>query len=314
MTCPSCGAAAPEGARFCSSCGHPLNARADERRIVTVLFADLVGFTSLSEAADPEQVKNLIDRTFSRLVADVEAYGGQVDKIVGDAIVALFGAPVAHEDDAERAVRSALQMQQTMAAIGGPDGVRLRVGVNTGEVLVGNLRAGGDYTAMGDVVNVASRLQAHAAPGQIVVGPATYFATRAVVQYEPMGRIHVRGREESVDTWQAIGATAPPGHRPRRQGTPLVGREAELGVLCNGLSLALSRKRAHLQLLLGEAGIGKTRLAEEVAIVAAGQHCALVLEGRCLPYGEANVWWPIAEALRQACNIGVEDDAAVTAE
>lgn len=310
MTCPSCGAAAPEGARFCPSCGHPLNARADERRVVSVVFADLVGFTTLSEARDPEQVKNLIDRCFTRLAADVDAYGGKVDKIVGDAMVVLFGAPVAHEDDAERAVRAALQMQQTMADMAElGDHVRMRIGVNTGEVLVGNLRAGGDYTAMGDVVNVASRLQTQAQPGQVVVGPGTFLATRGVVRYEPLGEIHVKGREEAVEMWRALDAIAPPGHRPRRQATPLVGRDQELGVLCNGLSLALSRKRAHLALLLGEAGIGKSRLAEELAAVAADEHCARVLEGRCLPYGEANVWWPIADALRQACEIAPDDDA-----
>src|SRR5438067_4837732 len=116
MTCPSCGAETSDGSRFCPSCGHFLQNRADERRIVTVLFGDLVGFTTLSELRDPEQVKNLVDSCFERLVADVKAYGGRIDKIVGDAIVALFGAPVAHEDDAERAVRAALQMQRTLAA------------------------------------------------------------------------------------------------------------------------------------------------------------------------------------------------------
>jgi class 3 adenylate cyclase len=148
---------------------------ADERRVVTVLFADLVGFTSLSEGSDPEQVKNVVDRCFQRLVAVVESYGGKVDKIIGDAIVALFGAPVAHEDDAERAVRAALRMQEIIcegAADFGAE-LELRVGVNTGEVLVGALRAGGDYTAMGDVVNTAQRLQVAALPGGVVVGPST---------------------------------------------------------------------------------------------------------------------------------------------
>ncbi len=144
--------------------------------MVTVLFADLVGFTSLSESRDPEHVKNLVDRCFERLAGDVTAFGGRVDKVVGDALVALFGAPVAHEDDAERAVRAALQMQRSVADYAEECGidVRLRVGVNSGEVLVGALRAGGDYTAMGDVVNVASRLQTVAGPGQVVVGPETH--------------------------------------------------------------------------------------------------------------------------------------------
>ena len=150
MTCPSCGAIAPAGARFCPTCGHGLLARSDERRVVTVLFADLVGYTSLSETRDPEHVKNIVDDSFERLVGDIAAYGGQVDKIVGDAILALFGAPVAHEDDAERAVRAALAMQRTINdcdAAAGAQGLRIRIGINTGEVLVGALRVGGDYTA-----------------------------------------------------------------------------------------------------------------------------------------------------------------------
>jgi len=152
--------------------------RQDERRVATVLFADLVGFTRLSESADPEQVKNIVDRTFERLAGDVVSYGGQVDKVIGDALVAIFGAPVAHEDDAERAVRAGLRMQERLEQLNRDAGLdlRMRIGINTGEVLVGALRAGGDYTAMGDVVNTASRLQTIAQPGQVVVGPATHSA------------------------------------------------------------------------------------------------------------------------------------------
>src|SRR5665213_1125821 len=148
MTCSSCGSEVPDEARFCPSCGHPVSLRGDERRIVTVLFADLAGFTGLSEAMDPESVKNLVDRCFAALAGDVTSHGGRVDKVVGDAIIALFGAPVAHEDDAERAVRAGLQMQQTIRSLSRemPHALELRVGINTGEVLVGTIRAGGDYT------------------------------------------------------------------------------------------------------------------------------------------------------------------------
>src|SRR5690606_14607865 len=154
VTCPSCGASTPAGARFCPSCGAPLVLRSDERRVVTVLFGDIVGFTELSETLDPERVKNLVDEVFEALAADIVSFGGEVDKIMGDGIVALFGAPVAHEDDAERAVRAALKMQDTIrvfdSAIGPP--IRMRIGVNTGEALVGSLRADGGYTATGDAV------------------------------------------------------------------------------------------------------------------------------------------------------------------
>ena len=273
--------------------------------MVTVVFADLVGFTALSEHRDPEQVKALVDRCFERLVADITAFGGEVDKIVGDAILALFGAPVAHEDDAERAVRAALQMHVTLAAAEAElgVGVRLRVGVNTGEVLVGALRAGGDYTAMGDVVNTAQRLQSAAEPGQVLVGPTTHRATRRVVTYRSIGEITAKGRDAPVPAWVAEGARLPPGYRPDRHRTPLVGRDDEIALLSHTLDLAVARGRAALLLVVGDAGVGKSRLVEEVAEAARGCHDALVLHGRCVPYGEANVWWPLAEAVRAACDV-----------
>jgi class 3 adenylate cyclase/tetratricopeptide (TPR) repeat protein len=312
MTCGSCGASAPDEARFCPSCGHTLVARPDERRIATVLFADLVGFTTFSETADPEHVKNLVDRCFERLVADVTAFGGQVDKIVGDAIVALFGAPVAHEDDAERAVRAALQMQRTLAVLRQElrVGAEMRVGVNTGEVLVGALRAAGEYTAMGDVVNIASRLQAAARPGQVIVGPLTYAATRSVVRYESLGALVVKGREEPVEAWTAEEVVALPGQRPKRGRAALVGREPEMALLRRLFDTALNRERAQLVLLFGEAGVGKSRLAIELAAMAYEELGATVMKGPCLPYGEANPWWPCAEAVRHTCGVELDDSTA----
>ena len=313
MTCPVCGADVPEGARFCPSCGADLGLRGDQRRVVTVLFADIVGFTSLSEHRDPEQVKGIVDGCFQRLVADIEEFGGRVDKIVGDAILALFGAPIAHEDDAERAVRTALRLPVTLcdaAAELGLD-VRLRVGVNTGEVLVGSLRAGGDYTAMGDVVNTAQRLQSAAEPGQVLVGQATYLATRRAVTYRSVGTIAAKGREAPVPAWVAEGARLPPGHRSDRRRAPLVGRDDEVALLSHTLNMAIDRGRPALLLVLGDAGLGKSRLAEEVAEKARECHGAVVLPGRCVPYGEANVWWPVASAVRAACDVGPGDDQEV---
>ena len=280
---------------------------------MTILFADLVGYTTLSETRDPEQVKNLVDRCFQRLAADIVAHGGRVDKIVGDAIMALFGAPLAHEDDAERAVRAGLQMQRTLAEWSSQQRVpfRMRVGINSGEVLVGALRAGGDYTAMGDVVNTASRLQTAAGPGEVLVGPTTHAATREVLRYESKGLIQTKGREESVPAWVAVEAVAPPGRRPRRVRTPLVGRDAEVGMLRHVLALAADRRRAQMVLLTGEAGTGKTRLAEEITSLARLERRAIVLEGRCVPYGESNIWWPLAEALRRAVGVTAADDDEV---
>ena len=310
VTCSTCGAEVPDGARFCPTCGADLQVRGDERRVVTVVFADLVGFTGLSEHRDPEQVKALVDGCFERLVADIVAFGGRVDKIVGDAILALFGAPIAHEDDAERAVRAALQLHETLAA-GQAEldaDVRLRVGVNTGEVLVGSLRAGGDYTAMGDVVNTAQRLQSAAEPGKVLVGQTTYLATRRSIAYRSVGEITAKGRDAPVPAWVAEGARLPPGYRPDRHRAALVGRDDEVALLSHTLDLAVSRRRAGLLLIVGDAGVGKSRLAEEVAEMARGCHGALVLQGRCVPYGEANVWWPLAEAVRGACDVEPGDN------
>lgn len=283
--------------------------------MATVLFADLAGFTGLSESLDPEHVKNLVDRCFARLAADVTAHGGRVDKVIGDAIVALFGAPVAHEDDAERAVRTGLAMLRTVTALAAETGydLPLRVGVNTGEVLVGAMRAGGDYTAMGDAVNVASRLQTLADPGTVVVGPLTYAATAPVVRYELLGALQTRGREAPVEAWRAVESLTAPGRRPRRPDVPLTGREDEIVVLRHAVGMAIRRSRSSVSFVLGEAGMGKSRLIEEVAGWAETEHRALVLEGRCLPYGEANPWWPLAEAVRRACGVESGDTAAETA-
>ena len=300
FVCPSCASPFPEGARFCPSCGHSLGvARGEERRVVTVLFADLVGFTSQAERMDPEQVKSLVDGLFQRLVEDVTSFGGRVDKILGDAIVALFGAPVAHEDDAERAVRASLRMQRSItelvADLDLP--IRMRIGVNTGEVLVGALRAGGDYTAMGDVVNTASRLQTAAPPGGVLVGPATHAATEGAIAYESVGEFQVRGRDERVAAWLALEPLTLPGRRRRRMPVPFVGRQLELSLLIDTMRVAQSQRRAVLAIVEGEGGVGKTRLVEEVLHGYVKQQEGTVLIGACVPYGEANRWWPIASAL-----------------
>ena len=310
MECPSCGAECAAGARFCWSCGQPLRVLTEERRVVTVLFADLVGFTALSEQMDPEQVKRLVDQAFERLVRDVTAFGGRVDKIIGDAIVALFGAPVAHEDDAERAVRAALRMQETLGVYAQESGagIRMRVGVNTGEVLVGALRAGGDYTAMGDVVNTASRLQSLAGPGEVLVGESTHGATAEVIGYESRGALVARGREQPVNVWTAVSTLLPPGYRPRHRESPLIGRDGEMAILSNATRVSITHRRGQILLILGEAGVSKSRLANELADVARLEHGVSHFSGRCVPYGEANPWWPIAEALRSGCGIGRDED------
>lgn len=309
MECPSCGTECAVGARFCWSCGHSLVEPTEERRVVTVLFADLVGFTALSEARDPEEVKRLVESAFEHLVRDVTAFGGRVDKILGDAIVALFGAPVAHEDDAERAVRAALRMQETLAEYSATSGaaLQMRIGVNTGEVLVGALRAGGDYTAMGDVVNTASRLQTMAGPDEVLVGESTYLATSEVIEFDSRGALVARGRERPVNVWVARQALLPPGHRPRRLVTPLIGRDNEMALLTNAVHVSIRSGRGLHIVLLGEAGVGKTRVANELAEFVRATDGVVEVAGRCVPYGEANPWWPVAEALRSGCGIAHDD-------
>lgn len=305
MLCHSCGTTVPVGARFCPSCGSPVvaSAQGEERRIVTVLFADLVGFTSLAEHMDPEQVKRLVDHCFERMVDVVAEFGGRVDKILGDGMLVLFGAPVAHEDDPERAVRAALRMQDGLSSVvTGPDKarvdeIRMRIGINTGEVLVGTL-AGTDYTAMGDVVNLASRLQALAPSGGVLVGETTHALTSHTFHYEPFGELQPRGREQSLHAWLAKAATAPPGARlRRRRDICFVGRHDETVIADAALDLVMKHGRGMLLHVNGENGVGKSRLVDEVITRLRAKGDVSVLEGSCVPYGESNVWWPLANAL-----------------
>ncbi len=296
-------------------------AQPEERRIVTVLFADLVGFTALAERMDPEQVKRLINACFERLVEVVVKFGGKIDKLLGDGMLVLFGAPVAHEDDPERAVRAALRMQQTLAQyvatseLAGSADIRMRVGINTGEVLVGTL-AGTDYTAMGDVVNTASRLQAEAPTGGVLVGEATYGLTSHTFRYETAGQLQPRGREQSLKAWLAIEATAPPGtRRRRRHDVGIVGRHPELAMADAALDMVVRNGRGVVLHVNGENGVGKSRFVDEVIQRIRDRGEVSVLEGACVPYGEANVWWPIASALSNYLDLdpGMPIDAARTA-
>jgi class 3 adenylate cyclase len=322
MGCPACSQPVPDGARFCPNCGTPQTSTEspillvdaftdEERRVVTVLFADLVGFTALAEHRDPEQVKRLVDAAFARLVADIEHHGGVVDKVLGDAIVALFGAPVAHEDDADRAVRAALAMQATLRNFREEhpdDAVRLRIGVNTGEVLVGTV-AGADYTAMGDVVNTAARLQQLAPPGAVLVGDATKQLCSAALRFRSHDHTQLRGREGSIQVWQAIAHDAATVARRWQSDVPFVGRATELGMLGNIVNLALAGRSA-IVAVTGEPGIGKSRLVHEAMGPLVAEHpTTLLLEGVCAPYGESNVWWPVAGGLLARIGLDRNDPA-----
>ncbi|MGH2740956.1 MAG: adenylate/guanylate cyclase domain-containing protein, partial [Thermoleophilaceae bacterium] len=327
--CPGCGAPAPPEARFCMSCGEQLDqspaappaARVlerppEERRQVTVLFADLSGYTAVAERMDPEAVKALIDRALMRLGQEVERYGGTVDKYIGDNVMAIFGAPVAHEDDAERAVRAGLGMQAAMDDVneGLPAGVHfdLRVGVNTGEVLAGAV--GESYTVTGDTVNVAARLQSAARPGSVTVGERTMRATRGAVRYDGLEALELKGKSEPVPAWEAVAVTAEHAVRrtaPARE-SRLVGRENELTTLEAIYERVERDCIPHLVTLIGEAGVGKSRVLRELERRLCGRPDAPAFHtGRCLPYGAGIVYWALGEVIRAGCGIVDSDSAEV---
>ena len=245
-----------------------------DRRTVTVLFADLSGFTALSEKLDPEVMQSLQNRLFEELTAAVEGFGGFVDKFIGDALLALFGAPFAHEDDPERALRAALDMIQRTARLSetveAPAGLPLliHVGVNTGLVVTGGFGVGAakSYSVTGDTVNVAQRLQSLGGPGEILVGPLTHSLTRHAFSFQSLGDVALRGKAGSVLVHRLVGPLATPrgarGLEALGLGTPLIGRDAELDRMLAGLDLACGGQ-AQLMRLVGEAGIGKSRLVNE---------------------------------------------------
>lgn len=275
----------------------------DERRVVTVLFADVVGYTSLAEHLDPERTKRLIEACFQMLAADIEAFGGRVDKVIGDAIVGLFGAPIAHEDDAERAIRAALQMHDTMATFAGaavradgdsPAGstpLELRIGINTGEVLVGGL-VGSDYTAMGDVVNLAARLQTAAPVGRVLIGDATNRLCPPSITTEPFATDRLKGRTQTEQSWVVAGALAA-GTRPVRADVPFVGRGPERQLLDAAVGLVESGHSAIVS-VVGEAGSGKTRLVDELLGDLGPDVVVSTAIGT--PYGETTPWAPLRAA------------------
>ena len=299
VACAVCAHPVPSGARFCPSCGSPVGKTStalEERRVVTVVFADLVGYTTLAEHLDPEKAKRLIESCFERLVADIEAFGVRVDKLLGDAIVALFGAPVAHEDDAERAVRAGLQMQETLARFveetAADPPIEMRVGINTGEVLVGTF-AGTDYTATGDVVNMASRLQALAPPGRVLIGSATASLCSTAIAREPFGVTQIRGRDQIEQSWLVTG-TAPAGTRPLRCDVPFVGRTCERVLLDAAVELVRAGHSGVVS-IVAEAGAGKTRLVDEIIDPLEGE--VIVVRTACAPYGESGIWAPVVTGI-----------------
>lgn len=301
MACVSCSRPLPDGARFCPFCGHEVvGAATEERRVVTVVFADLVGYTAMSEHLDPEQVKRLIDGAFQLLVADIVAFGGRVDKILGDGILAIFGAPVAHEDDPDRAVRAAMQMHTSLERFSRSqldrDGeLQLRIGVNTGEVLVGSVAGTDDYTALGDVVNLASRLQSLAPPGSVYIGDGTASLLSVEILRERLADVTVRGRVQVEQVWNVLGRQRRLPRSGTRSVVPFVGRRPQRELLRSVMAM-VANGRSGVVSVTGEAGAGKTRLVNELLDEFPSRRVT-IFAGVCAPYGENNVWAPIATAL-----------------
>ncbi len=322
LTCDSCGVSNSPESRFCRACGSalaqpprteaPVAEPAAERRIVTVLFADLVGFTSRAERMDPEDVRSILSPYYARLKQEVEAHGGIVEKFIGDAVVAVFGAPVAHGDDPERGVRAALAIRDAIADLNdGKPGLDLeiRIAVNTGEAIVGLdwSTPEGEGMLAGDVVNTAARLQTAASPNGILVGEATYWATRSVIAYEKIEPIDAKGKSEPVAAWLVLQATAAPAERTTSR-TPLVGRDRELTVLRQIWDRVVGDKRPHLVTILAPPGIGKTRLTTEFCESVASSG-ARVVRGRSLPYGGSSPYGAFGAQVKQIASIFDTDSA-----
>src|SRR5215467_3416280 len=284
-TCASCGRDSDGDFAFCPNCGAALAAAlAQERRkIVTVLFCDVTGSTALGESIEPEAFRRILARYFDRMKAIVERHGGTVEKFIGDAVMAVFGVPLAHEDDALRALRAAVEMREALPGLG----VQARIGVNSGDVVTGTE----ERLVTGDAVNVAARLEQAAAAGEVLIGSLTYHLLGGAAEAEPVEPLKLKGKAQPVPAYRLLRVRPAPErvHRAR-----FVGRRREGATVRQAWERARAGRRCELVTVIGEAGIGKSRLAEEVlASLGAG-----VVHGRCLPYGEGITYWPVVEVLR----------------
>jgi class 3 adenylate cyclase/tetratricopeptide (TPR) repeat protein len=279
--------------------------------MVTVLFSDVSGSTALGERLDPEAVRALMGRYFGAMKAVIERHGGTVEKFIGDAVMAVFGIPAAHDDDALRAVRAAVEMSEALAALNaelaneGAAAIMTRTGITTGEVVAGDPSAG-QTLVTGDAVNTAARLEQAAAPGEILIGVPTWRLVHDAVIAEAAEAVSAKGKAEPLPAYRLHAVIGHAEGHARRLDAPLFGRESELASLTQAYADAISERRCHLCTLLGAAGIGKSRLVSE--FLAGNGDAAQILRGRCLPYGEGITYWPLAEALKGAAGIDDRDD------
>jgi len=286
---------------------------AEQRKLVSVLFADVVGSTAFGSDHDPEVVRSVMGSYFERMKQVAERHGGTTEKFIGDAVMVVFGVPVLHDDDAERAVRAGLAMRDAMAELNADLRVALaaRVGVNTGEAVTGGTGEERQFLVTGDAVNVAARLQQGAEVGEVVVGGLTESLTRAAIEYDERAPVLAKGKAEPIMAFRAIRARSAVPEQAR--GLPamraqLVGRQRELRLLLDTFERVREERRAHVFTLVGNAGIGKSRLVGEALARIAASSSARVLRGRCLPYGAAITYWPLMEIVRDDAGIAADDD------
>ncbi len=309
VTCPNCGRESPDDFAFCPACSTPLSPLAPAREVrktVSIVFCDVTGSTALGEQLDPESMRDVQSRYFDTMRAAIERHGGTVEKYIGDAVMAVFGIPVLHEDDALRAARAAADMRDALAALNKElerdrgVTIQVRIGVNTGEVVAGD-PGGGNSFVTGDAVNVAARLEQHAEPGQVLLGETTYRLLRDAVDADPVAPLELKGKADRVPAWSLTGVREVTSAIPRRLDSPMVGRERPLAQLRQAFDAAEGDDACQLFTLLGSAGVGKSRLVEEfLSMIGDG---AEVLRGRCLPYGEGITYFPVVEAIKQAAGL-----------
>ena len=316
--CTRCGRDNDGDARFCAGCGTPLArvARREERKVVTVVFVDVVGSTARAARLDPEDVRAMLAPFQERTRQELERHGGTVEKYIGDAVFAVFGAPTAHDDDPERAVRAGLAVLESVAQLNEEDpalALEVRVGVNTGEALVslGARPEHGETMVSGDVVNTGARLQAAAPVGAVLVGEQTYHATERVIEYREALPIDAKGKDEPVVAWVAVAPHARFGVDLSGPGrAPLVGRTEELGALRAALQRVRTAQAPHLVTLVGVPGIGKTRLVHELSrIVDDDEELIVWRQGRSLSYGGGVSYWALGEMVKAQAGI-LESDSA----
>lgn len=325
-SCPNCGVEAAPGAKFCANCGTDLAQQqvdetraAEERKVVSVLFADLAGFTARTEQSDPEDVRARLTIYHTTAREQVEAHVGKVEKLMGDGVFAVFGVPTAHEDDPERAVRAALRLQEEIGNLNEDDpdlGLSVRIAVTTGEAIV-QLDADNQdrESIVGDVVNTASRLEAVAPPGGVVVDERTYLATRGVIEFADLDSVALKGKASATPIWLATGARARQGVAvTERHKGPFVGRDRELAVLIESLHRTDTASTVQMVTIVGEPGSGKSRLLHEFkAVLDKRPEVVWWKQGRCLPYGEGITFWALGEIIKAQAGI-LETDSEEDAD